>query len=107
LWAGRPPLDCPVRVDVWFIFDRPKSHFGTGRNADVLKPSAPKRMTTPPDVDKLARTVLDALTVAGVLADDKLVCELRSLKRYAWPNESGAATDLMIHWNSSKTGGAP
>lgn len=36
-----------------------------------------------PDIDKLLRTVLDALTNAGLWADDSQVVEVRSAKRYA------------------------
>ena len=31
----------PVSVTATFRFPRPQSHYGTGRNADTLKPSAP------------------------------------------------------------------
>ena len=34
-------LDGPVSVTVDFYLPRPKSHYGTGRNAGALKPSAP------------------------------------------------------------------
>lgn len=36
-----------------------------------------------PDIDKLARTILDALVAAGVLADDSAVHTLTARKRYA------------------------
>lgn len=55
----------PVFVDVSLVIARPQSHFGTGRNAGVLKPSAPYWCTTRPDADKVARAIGDAL--AGVL----------------------------------------
>ena len=75
-----------VRVGLVFVFSRPKGHWGTGRNADKLKPSAPEQHTTKPDADKLARAVLDGLTrVAWV--DDAQVCELRAVKRYALRGE--------------------
>lgn len=49
--------------------------------------SAPKRSTPPavkrPDVDKLARAVLDALSAAGVWADDSQVTRLVASKRIA------------------------
>lgn len=57
--------DVPVRVEVIFCFDKPKS--------------APKRRRTWPitrssgDVDKLQRALLDALTDAGVFKDDSQV----------------------------------
>ncbi|GIG63672.1 hypothetical protein Lfu02_80440 [Longispora fulva] len=53
----------------------------------VPKPkSAPKRIQTwpskRPDVDKLARAILDALTDAGVWHDDAQVVELTAVKVY-------------------------
>ena len=60
----------PVRVQLIAVFPRPKSHYGTGRNADLLKDSAPSFHCQKPDADKLARAVLDALTIAGVWRDD-------------------------------------
>ena len=36
-----PILEGPVRVTLMFRFPRPKGHYGTGRNADKVKDSAP------------------------------------------------------------------
>jgi len=72
-WAGREPISVPVRVDCEFDLVRPKSHYGTGRNFEALKDAAPRHHAQPPDIDKLLRAQLDALVVAGVLADDSLV----------------------------------
>ena len=72
-----------VRVELAFDFPRPKAHFGTGRNQELLKRSAPLYKRTAPDLDKLARAVLDALTHSGVLRDDALVVELHCSKQYA------------------------
>lgn len=71
-----------VAVALRFGLPRPKGHWGTGRNADRLKPSAPAWPATKPDVDKLERAVLDALT--GVLwADDSQVVILSADKVYS------------------------
>ena len=80
-------LNLPVKADIEFVFPRPKSHFGTGKNADVLKASAPKYSTSRGngDIDKLARSTLDGLSVSAggsVLEDDCLVVELNTKKRY-------------------------
>jgi crossover junction endodeoxyribonuclease RusA len=85
-------LNLPVKADIEFIFPRPKSHFGTGKNAEVLKPSAPKYCTSRGngDIDKLARSTLDGLSVSAggsVLEDDCLVVELNTKKRYVKKNE--------------------
>lgn len=66
--------DRPVRVDIDFYFDKPKS--------------APKRRRTWPitrssgDVDKLVRSSLDALTDAGAFKDDSQVIDVHARKRY-------------------------
>lgn len=53
----------------------------------MLRPkSAPKRVACPtkiPDVDKLLRAILDALTTAGAWRDDSQVVDVRGRKRYA------------------------
>lgn len=79
-WAGADPLRGPLVVNMLFDMPRPKSHYGTGRNANKLKKSAPVEHTQAPDIDKLARLVLDSLQVAGVINDDAQVC-------YLWANK--------------------
>jgi Holliday junction resolvase RusA-like endonuclease len=74
-------LTGPVRLEVTFIQTRPKHHYGTGRNADKLKDSAPTYPTVKPDATKLLRAVEDALT--GVLwKDDNQVVDQFVYKRY-------------------------
>ncbi len=77
---GREPLTGAVSVDVVFTFARPKSHYGTGRNADVVKESAPEEHTQRVDGDKLARLLGDSLEMAGVVADDCQIVEWRIRK---------------------------
>jgi Holliday junction resolvase RusA-like endonuclease len=53
--------------------------------------SAPKSRLWPdrkPDLDKLERGCLDALTSAAVIEDDARVVRLSSWKRYALPGEA-------------------
>lgn len=59
----------PVAVTIIEYRVRPQSHFGTGRNAEVLKASAPAKPITAPDTDKVARRVLDALIGVAFLDD--------------------------------------
>jgi Holliday junction resolvase RusA-like endonuclease len=65
-WAARqvyngPLLQGALKLTIQFYRPRPKGHFGTGKNADTLKPSAPKYPITKPDNTKLTRAVEDAL----------------------------------------------
>jgi Holliday junction resolvase RusA-like endonuclease len=89
----RDPIGGPVRLEVVFVFSRPRSHFGTGRNAGLLKPSAPMFAAKLPDVDKLVRAIGDALT-GVVLVDDSRVVELRAEKRYGAPRAYVTVTEL-------------
>lgn len=86
----RADIHQPIDLMVTWSLERPAGHWGTGRNADRLKPSAPAYPATGLDVDKLARAVLDALTVPsrhpdvdGLYANDSVVCDLYARKRYA------------------------
>ncbi|MFJ9114426.1 RusA family crossover junction endodeoxyribonuclease [Streptomyces sp. NPDC102394] len=78
------PLDEPVHLEVVFTLRRPKSHYGTGRNAGVLKGSAPVFPTGKPDLDKLLRSTQDALKDAGVLLDDSVVTATTATKTYVY-----------------------
>lgn len=78
----RMPLEGPVAL---------RAHF------TVAKPmSAPKRRRTwpskKPDIDKLLRAVMDAITAAGVWRDDAQVIDARATKSY--PNETETALDV-------------
>lgn len=80
--APPKPLDCPLQVDIYFYFPRPKSHFRTGKYADELKPNAPTLHTSKPDRDNLDKLVLDAL--GGIFwIDDRLVCQGWLQKEYS------------------------
>lgn len=70
----RAQFDGAVWVGLRFVFPRPKSHA-----PDSL-------MTNKPDVDKLCRAVLDALTQAKVITDDAYVVKLREAEKIYGPN---------------------
>jgi Holliday junction resolvase RusA-like endonuclease len=71
--ADWTPLDGPLSVSMVFTFARPKSHYRTGRNAALLRADAPAQPQTAPDLSKLIRASEDALTDAGIWADDARV----------------------------------
>lgn len=81
-FAMRVAFDGEVTLTLHFYLPRPKGHFGTGRNAGVLKDSAPRRPTGKPDLDKLVRAVMDAVKGVGY-KDDAQVVSLRVDKWYA------------------------
>jgi crossover junction endodeoxyribonuclease RusA len=78
------PITGPVVLSAVFTFARPASHYGTGKNAGKLKPSAPPRPIAHNlgDLDKLLRGVCDGLTDAGVWVDDSQVTDIMSAKVY-------------------------
>lgn len=66
------PIDEPVEVRITFRLRRPLS--------------TPRRVIWPfrkPDIDKLLRSSLDALTAAGVISDDARVVSVVMRKEYA------------------------
>ena len=83
--AGSPTFTGPVFVELTFYVARPRNHYGTGRNADTLKPAAPRHPTGRQhgDLDKLERAVYDALTEAGVIRDDADIVSNSDWKRWA------------------------
>jgi len=76
--SDRPPLRSPVAVTLTFYRTRPRGHYGRRG----LLPSARAMPSTRPDVDKLTRAALDALTGICFL-DDAQVADLHASKRYA------------------------
>lgn len=86
-----------VGVQITFRFARPKSHYRTGRNAHILRDDAPVYVTSrgAGDGDKLQRSTFDALTAAGVIADDSLIVAIHAFKVYAASHEvPGADVEL-------------
>ena len=75
------PFNGPIRVRLTFTLRKPAS--------------APKRTLTwpckKPDIDKLARSTLDAMTSSGIISDDARVVDLFAAKRF--PNEGRDALD--------------
>lgn len=78
-------VDEPVAIQLGFRLPRPKA--------------LPKRRDTPhtsrPDIDKLTRAVLDALT-GEIWADDSQVAYLHVTKRYAQPDEPTGVSVLAF-----------
>lgn len=72
----------PIWVGIDFYLPRPQTHYGTGKNAGVLKPTAPPWHSSRPDVDKLIRALFDALTISGVIRDDSQIAIVHVTKCY-------------------------
>lgn len=94
-------LEGPIGVELTVTIARPQSHYRTGRNAHLLKDSAPlwPSQEGTGDVDKYGRAVLDSLQNgtpstpgAGTFKTDAQVVELVSRKVY--PDTPGAVDRL-------------
>jgi crossover junction endodeoxyribonuclease RusA len=75
------PFTEPISILVSFRFARPKNHYGTGRNERVVKDHSRLHHDGRPDVDKLARAILDSLTQV-VWVDDSQVIALTARKQF-------------------------
>jgi len=73
-------FDSAVRVDAVFYMRKPRT----------VSRQYPQ---TPPDIDKVCRSLLDAVTHGGVWVDDALVVELHAVKTWA-TNEPGVIVTI-------------
>ncbi len=103
-WAGRELLDVALDVRMVFYRPRPRSHYGTGRNAELLRPRAPAWPTGRPDVLKLARAVEDALT-GIVYRDDALIAVECLEKRWGTPERVEIEVVLALAVSGLDLGG--
>jgi Holliday junction resolvase RusA-like endonuclease len=78
---GRAPIEEAVGVEVVAVLTRPKRL--------MRKKDAAHRLIAPvkPDIDNVCKAAIDALVLAGVLADDNQVVELVASKWYAAKDE--------------------
>ena len=65
-----------------YYFQRPISHYGTGKNKDKIKASSEHYHIKRPDLDNLNKAVLDAFGDAGLIKNDSQVVTLVSRKVY-------------------------
>jgi Holliday junction resolvase RusA-like endonuclease len=82
------PYREPISCIITFQFHRPLFHYGTGKNAETLKPSAPPLPIKPPDLDKLTRSIFDSLTSVVWVDDSQVVAAtLRKQFVHRWQGE--------------------
>jgi Holliday junction resolvase RusA-like endonuclease len=82
------PYRGPISCSLTFQFHRPLVHYGTGKNAETVKASAPSHPIKPPDLDKLTRAIWDSLT-SVVWVDDAQVIAATIRKQWVerWQEE--------------------
>ncbi|MEN9885676.1 MAG: Xanthomonas citri phage [Pseudomonadota bacterium] len=76
----RAPMDGPLRARIVFTLPKPVA-------ASKKRPAWPLRS---PDLDKLCRSTLDALTTSGLIADDARIVEFARLAK-VYPGEDPEA----------------
>ena len=82
-------IEAPIRLQLVFTLPRPKSVSKALRAVPTVKP----------DLDKLTRAVMDAISLeryCQVIKDDSLVTDLHAAKRYADHTQPGVS--IMITW---------
>lgn len=82
-------IEGSIRVDLVFTLKRPKS----------VPTSLRSRPTVKPDIDKLTRAVLDAISLpkyAQIITDDSQVTDLHVAKRYA--DETPEGVRITLTW---------
>jgi len=86
----------PLSITATFRFERPQSHFGTGKNRGSLKPSAPIHHHVKPDLDKLTRAIGDAIEASGLVRGDQQIASWNIAKRYVVNDETPGVLLTLI-----------
>ena len=81
VFHDKAPMEGALEVNMIFVFERPKSHFGTGRNEGVLKKTAPKFHTKKPDIDNLEKFAADCLNKLAWKDDSQIIIS-KTMKLY-------------------------
>jgi len=72
----------PISLTATFRLLRPQGHYGSGKNSNRLKPSAPEFHTVKSDLDKQLRSVLDSIEQSGLVRGDQQICSINATKRW-------------------------
>jgi len=101
--AAPPYVATPLVLAITFRMARPAGHWGTGRHAGRLRPSAPSHPISAPDSSKLVRATEDSLT--GIVWDDDSRVGLHVIDRvFAVPGNEGATIAVCAR---TELGGPP
>ena len=74
--------DGPVSMIIDFNIQRPKSHFGTGKNSKIVKAKAPTLHIQKPDIDNYIKLYCDVLTNCGIWKDDSQIINISASKHW-------------------------
>ena len=93
-----PPIDAPLVLELTEYRPRSSAHFGTGRNAGLLKGSAPAYPAVRPDLSKVIRAFEDAIAQV-VIREDSRICRLLLAKDW----DDGPARIEFRLWTLPRT----
>jgi len=85
------PLDCPISVGILALFPRPQ------RMIWKTKPMGREPYCQKPDIDNVAKAVLDAAQKAGIYRDDKSVWSIDCIALFCAGDES-PRVELRVGW---------
>lgn len=83
---GRPPHSGPVAAHLAAWYPRPAAHWlpaNSRRHQPTVRPGAPQHCWVGHDLDKICRLAGDALQAAGVLLDDRQICQWDAWRRWS------------------------
>jgi Holliday junction resolvase RusA-like endonuclease len=86
--GGRPPIHEPTSVRIVAYLARPMALVPKERSRVPQPPAGAFAAPAKPDLDNLAKCLLDSLTQAGVIVDDCRVVELHMTKLYVAVGEA-------------------
>ena len=98
------PQGVPVAVEIRCCMRRPNQDFQGGCRLNSLKSFLPSVRPVVPDIDNLAKFVLDAMN-GVVYHDDRQVCQLRVAKVLDDDGDCGGKTIIHVkEWNGGLRG---
>lgn len=87
-------IEDACEIEIVIITKRPKIH---NKHVDEIIPKPTK-----PDLDNYIKSVLDAITAAGIWKDDNLVCSIKAAKYYGAEGFVGQTEiKITVPWEGS------
>ena len=96
--APQKPLDCPVSVEIAFVWKRIKALCGKDRKGQYKHQQGRIPKTTTPDIDNTIKSILDGINDSGIWVDDNKVYSITAQKFYAAVDEL-PHVEVVIRWD--------
>jgi Holliday junction resolvase RusA-like endonuclease len=80
--APREPIIATISLEIVFYMSRPRNHYRSGKNSELLKDSAPEYHSSRPDIDNLQKFVMDSMNKI-FWRDDSQISKLFAEKKYS------------------------